>query len=112
MFEIPTNSAKDLRPEVVDLVCQALFKKREMYWCDRSVNEDGTFRSDFSDERGEGKKSFLISEDERKAALERFRDKGYHIFHAQWCTPDGKRLYSYRLHEQKRINNGGGYYMF
>ncbi len=110
MFEIPTNSAKGLRPEVVDLVCRAFYRKREMYWCDRQVNADGTFRSD--SDRGDGREAFTISAEEREAAIRRFRDKGWHVFFAQWYTPDGKRLYSYRLHETKRIDNGTGYYIF
>lgn len=110
MFEIPTNSAKDLRPEVVDLVCQALFKKREMYWCDRIVYADGTFRADF--DTNDGRQEYTISEEERDEAIGRFRDKGYHIFFAQWYAPNGRRLYSYRLHKTKRIDNGGGYYLF
>lgn len=43
MFEIPTNLAKDLRTEVVDLVCRAFYEKREMYYCDTCVKGDGTF---------------------------------------------------------------------
>ena len=111
MFEIPVNSAKDLRPEVVDLVCQAFFKKKEMYYCDTAVNEDGTFRSG-SQSGDSAQKYYVISDTERKAAIERFRDKGWHIFLREWYADNGKQLYSYLLHDTKKINSRSGHYIF
>lgn len=111
MFEIPTNSAKDLRAEVVDLVCWAFYKKREMYYCDTCVKGDGTFWESIRD-RGSGLKNYVVSDAERKAAIERFRDKGWHVFYREWYGDRGKLLYSYCLHETKRINPGNGHYIF
>lgn len=111
MFEIPVNSAKDLRPEVVDLVCQAFYKKKEMFYCDTCVNEDGTFYS-IEYNRSKQLKSYAVSDAERKAAIERFRDKGWHVYYHEWCAPNGRLLYSYCLHETKRIHQGNGHYIF
>lgn len=63
MFEIPTNSAKDLRAEVVDLVCRAFFKNRVMWWCEKFIYADGTFRHSF--DKNDGREEFQISEAER-----------------------------------------------
>jgi hypothetical protein len=112
MFEIPTNSKKDIRPEVVDLVCKAFFTKREMYWSDIAVYENGRFRSSHHHDGDGEQSSFCISTTEREAAFERFRDKGYHIFYSEWYAPNGRRLYCYRLHEVRRVDNGNGYYIF
>lgn len=111
MFEIPTNSAKDLRPEIVNLACKAFYEKKEMYYCDTAVNEDGTFYSSIRD-RGKGQKTYVLSDAERKAAIERFRDKGWHVFYREWYGDRGRPLYSYCLHETKRINSGNGHYIF
>lgn len=111
MFEIPTNSTKEVRPEVVDLVCRAFFTKREMFWSDNAVYESGRFRSDVNRD-ADGGQSFRISEREREEAFARFREKGYHVFYAQWYAPNGRRLFSYRLHETRRIDAGNGYYIF
>lgn len=111
MFEIPTNSAKDLRTEVVDLVCRAFYEKREMYYCDTCVKGDGTFWESIRD-GGSGLKNYVVSDAERKAAIERFRDKGWHVFYREWYGDRGKLLYSYCLHETKRINPGNGHYIF
>lgn len=111
MFEIPTNSRKDVRPEVVDLVCKAFYTKREMYWCDTAVCEDGRFRSS-QDHDGGDRPSFTISASEREEAFKLFQGKGYHVYYAEWYAPNGRRLYCYRLHEVKRVDNGNGYYIF
>lgn len=111
MFEIPTNSAKDLRAEVVDLVCKAFYTKREMYWCDIAVYEDGRFRSSQHHDNT-NKQSFCITAREREEAFKKFQSKGYHIFYAEWFAPNGRRLYCYRLHEVRRVDNGNGHYIF
>lgn len=110
MFEIPTNSAKDLRAEVVDLVCRAFFKNRVMWWSEKFIYADGTFRSCF--DRNDGREEFQISKAERDTAIRQFRDKGWHVFKAEWYGGKGELLYRYELHETKRINPGSGYYIF
>lgn len=111
MFEIPTNSKESVRPEVVDLVCKAFYTKREMYWCDTAVYEDGRFRSSQNHDNTD-KRSFIISDGEREEAFTLFQSKGYHVYYAEWYAPNGRRLYCYRLHEVKRIDNGNGHYIF
>lgn len=110
MFEIPTNTAKEVRPEVVDLVCRAFYAKREMYWCDEAVREDGSFCASCG--RTDGAKAYLISISEREEAFERFHEKGYHVFYQEWHSPRGDRLYRYELHETTRAGARNGHYIY
>lgn len=99
MFELPNNTTPQVRPEVVNRIMEAMFNKGSLSYCDDYVSMDGeaSFSGRYSAPRGEGDKRTFKSftNDERKAAFEEFRKKGWHIaketwyssvnYHSLWC---------------------------
>ena len=87
MFELPNNSKPQVRPEVVNRLVAAMFTKGYMNYCDTSVSMDGkpgfTGHWDTPDPKDTRKfKTFTM--DERQAAFDEFKKKGYHIAREEW----------------------------
>ena len=102
MFTLPTNATPQVRPEVVNHIVRAMFKNKHLDYCDYRVFTDdiGGFRSYW--DSPSDRPSVIFTEDERRAAFEEFRAKGYHIFKQVWYSNvNGHYLWSFGLRERK-----------
>ena len=104
MFELPNNTTPQLRPEVVNRLVAAMFTKGHLDYCDEYVSMDGDpgLRGYHDGPRPESDKRIFkaFTDDERKAAFEEFRQKGYHIIKETWWGAR-HRLWSYVVKETK-----------
>lgn len=101
MFELPNNTTDQIRPDVVNRMVEALFRVKHLDYCDQSVTMDGT--PGFVDRWGAGPdytQAKRFTQDERKAAFEEFKKKGYHIAYETWYGSRGT-LWTYILKESK-----------
>ena len=104
MFELPNNSTPQVRPDVVNRLVAAMYTKGHMDYCDTSVSMDGkpgfTGHWDTPDPKDTRKfKTFTM--DERQAAFEEFKKKGYHIAKETWYGARCQTLWCYVLKETK-----------
>lgn len=104
MFELPNNTTHQLRPEVVNRLVAAMYTKGHMNYCDTSVSMDGkpgfTGHWDTPDPKDTRKfKTFTM--DERQAAFDEFKKKGYHIARETWYGARCQTLWCYVLKETK-----------
>lgn len=104
MFELPNNSKPQVRPEVVNRLVAAMFTKGHLNYCDTHVSMDGkpgfTGYHDYHDPKDTRKfKEFTM--DERKAAFDEFRKKGYHIAKEEWYGARCQTLWCYIVKETK-----------
>lgn len=104
MFELPNNSTPQVRPEVVNRLVAAMYTKGHMNYCDTSVSMDGkpgfTGHWDTPDPKDTRKfKTFTM--DERQAAFDEFKKKGYHIARETWYGARCQTLWCYVLKETK-----------
>lgn len=104
MFELPNNTTPQVRPEVVNRLVAAMYKVGTLNYCDWYVSMDGDpgFAGKWSGPRGENDKRVFkeFTEDERKAAFEEFKKKGYHIAYETWYGAHGS-LWSYIVKKTK-----------
>lgn len=88
MFELPSNTTPQVRPDVVNRLVAAMYKVGSLNYCDDAVSMDGTpgFSGRWDGPRSkDDKRTFkTFTQDERKAAFEEFRKKGYHIARETW----------------------------
>lgn len=107
MFELPVNETAQVRKDVVDRLVEAMFRKKELCYCDWYVSMDGVagFAGKWSGPRdaNDTRKFVEFSDDERMAAFEIFRQKGYHIAKETWYSPSCSRLWCYTLRERKDV---------
>ena len=104
MFELPNNSTPQVRPDVVNRLVAAMYTKGHMNYCDTSVSMDGkpgfTGHWDTPDPKDTRKfKTFTM--DERQAAFDEFKKKGYHIAKETWYGARCQTLWCYVLKETK-----------
>jgi len=104
MFELPNNSTPQVRPDVVNRLVAAMYTKGHMNYCDTSVSMDGkpgfTGHWDTPDPKDTRKfKTFTM--DERQAAFDEFKKKGYHIAKETWYGERCQTLWCYVLKETK-----------
>ena len=104
MFELPNNNTPQVRPEVVNRLVAAMYTKGHMNYCDTSVSMDGkpgfTGHWDTPDPKDTRKfKTFTM--DERQAAFDEFKKKGYHIARETWYGARCQTLWCYVLKETK-----------
>ena len=104
MFELPSNNAPQVRPEVVARIVEAFYNKGVLSYCDTSVTMDGDpcFVGHYSNFASLNyTKAVHFTEDERKRAFEEFRKKGYHIAYETWYSANCHTLWTYVLKETK-----------
>jgi len=104
MFELPNNTTEQVRPAVVNRIVEAMFRHESLSYADDCVTLDGTprFIGRYSVPHDDYTKAVRFTYDERQAAFEEFKRKGYHIAKEEWYSPANyNRLYSYVLHETK-----------
>ena len=102
MFTLPTNATPQVRPEVVNHIVRAMFEKKHLDYCDDRVFTDdiGGFSSYW--DRATNRPSIKFTIDERNAAFDEFKSKGYHILKCEWYSNvNGHRLWSYELKETR-----------
>lgn len=105
MFELPSNTTPQMRPDVVNRLVAAMFEIGSLNYCDEYVSMDGKpeFRGRYSSPRSaDDKRTFKeFTMDERRAAFEEFRKKGYHIAREEWYGARCQRLWCYIVKETK-----------
>jgi len=104
MFELPNNTTPQVRPDVVNRLVAAMFEKGHLDYCDWYVSMDGKpgFAGKWSGPRGENDKRKFVefTMDERQAAFDEFKKKGYHIAREEWYGTNS-RLWCYIVKEKK-----------
>ena len=104
MFELPNNSTPQVRPEVVNRLVAAMYAKGHMNYCDTSVSMDGKpgFTGHWDTPNPKDTRKFrTFTMDERQAAFEEFKKKGYHIARETWYGARCQTLWCYILKETK-----------
>lgn len=104
MFELPSNNTPQVRAEVVNRLVAAMYEKGHLDYCDTHVSMDGkpgfTGYHDYHNPKDTRKfKEFTM--DERKAAFDEFRRKGYHIAREEWYGARCQTLWCYIVKETK-----------
>jgi len=88
MFELPNNTTPQVRPDVVNRLVAAMFKKGHLDYCDTHVSMDGKpgFSGYHDGPRSADDKRIFkeFTMDERQAAFDEFKRKGYHIARETW----------------------------
>lgn len=99
MFTLPQNTAAQVRTEVVNHIVRAMFKAKHMSYCDWFVfiDEEGGFYSHYGAPTTRPIVEF--TPDERNAAFDEFKQKGYHILKSIFYVP--RTVWSYQLREVK-----------
>lgn len=104
MFEFPNNTTPQVRQDVVNRLVAAMYKVGTLNYCDWYVSMDGTpgFAGKRSGCTGQkDSRTFKeFTQDERKAAFEEFRKKGYHIARETWWGAHGQ-LWCYIVKKTK-----------
>ena len=93
-----------MRPEVVNRLVAAMYRIGHLNYCDTHVSMDGTpgFSGVYDGPRAANdKRTFKeFTMDERQAAFDEFKKKGYHVAREEWYGARGS-LWCYIVKETK-----------